>query len=652
MRTLNLGILAHVDAGKTTLTERLLHTAGAIDRMGSVDRGTTQTDSLALERRRGITIKAAVASFVVGDVTVNLLDTPGHPDFIAEVERVLTVLDGAVLVVSAVEGVQAQTRILMRTLTRLAIPTLVFVNKIDRAGARGEPLLGSIAERLGTTLVPMVRPTGLGSSQADVHPWAATDLGFATSVTEALAEHDEEILGAYVSDDATLTPGQLERALSSQVQSGQVQPAYFGSAATGAGVGALVDGITRLLPTVALDEAGPLSGLVFKVERGPAGERIASVRLFSGELGVRERVPVQDRLAKVTALEVYDGGPAVKASIARAGQIARVWGLADVRIGDVVGEPPSGVAATEHHFAPPTLEAVVRPVRDCDRGRLYAALTQLSEQDPLIDLRRDEVTGETSLTLYGEVQKEVIQATLAEEFGVEVTFHATTTICVERPLGAGEAFELIGTDTNPFLATVGLRVEPAPDRPKDSPCGDEGTGLALEVELGSMPPAFFRAVEESAGEALRHGNHGWEVVDWQLTMTHSGYWARQSHAHGTFDASMSSTAGDFRELTRVIVARALARAGTVVLEPIHRFHLEAPADTTAPVLALLGRLAAIVRGQSVAGPIWTVEGDLAAAAVHGLQQALPGVTRGEGFVESSFDHHRPVRGRPPSRPGR
>ena len=153
MRILNLGILAHVDAGKTSLTERLLHAAGVIDELGSVDDGSTQTDSLALERRRGITIKAAVVSFPIGDVTVNLIDTPGHPDFIAEVERVLSVLDGAVLVVSAVEGVQAQTRILMRALQRLRIPTLIFVNKIDRGGAGYARVLDAIAARLTPAIV-------------------------------------------------------------------------------------------------------------------------------------------------------------------------------------------------------------------------------------------------------------------------------------------------------------------------------------------------------------------------------------------------------------------------------------------------------------------------------------------------------------------
>src|SRR5258706_12454488 len=171
MRTLNLGILAHVDAGKTTLTERLLYTAGVIDEIGSVDDGSTQTDSLALERQRGITIKAAVASFVVDDVSVNLIDTPGHPDFIAEVERVLGVLDGAVLVISAVEGVQPQTRILMRALQRLRVPTLMFVNKIDRRGADDERVLRAISERLTPAIVAMGSAHEIGTRAAAFTPW-------------------------------------------------------------------------------------------------------------------------------------------------------------------------------------------------------------------------------------------------------------------------------------------------------------------------------------------------------------------------------------------------------------------------------------------------------------------------------------------------
>src|SRR5258706_2763940 len=197
MRTLNLGILAHVDAGKTSLTERLLYAAGVIDQIGSVDDGTTQTDTLALERQRGITIKSAVVSFVVDGVTVNLIDTPGHPDFIAEVERVVNVLDGAVLVISAVEGVQAQTRLLMKALKRLRIPTLIFVNKIDRRGAQSGRLLKAIATTLTSAVVAMGDVRALGTRDADVSPFGSADKPFSDALVELLADGNDAILAAY-----------------------------------------------------------------------------------------------------------------------------------------------------------------------------------------------------------------------------------------------------------------------------------------------------------------------------------------------------------------------------------------------------------------------------------------------------------------------
>src|SRR5215203_1322923 len=196
MHTLNLGIVAHVDGGKTTLTERLLFTAGAIDHAGSVDAGTTQTDSLDLERERGITIRSAVASFLIGDLAVNLVDTPGHPDFIAEVERVLGVLDGAILVVSAVEGVQPQTPLLFRALRRLNVPTLIFVNKVDRPGADPDRVLAAMARRLSPGVLPMGCVRDPGARTATVMPYANDDLAHRSSLTEILAEHDDQVLRA------------------------------------------------------------------------------------------------------------------------------------------------------------------------------------------------------------------------------------------------------------------------------------------------------------------------------------------------------------------------------------------------------------------------------------------------------------------------
>jgi ribosomal protection tetracycline resistance protein len=641
VRTLNLGILAHVDAGKTTLTERLLFAAGVIDEVGSVDDGSTQTDSLELERQRGITIKSAVVSFVVGDVTVNLIDTPGHPDFIAEVERVLHVLDGVVLVISAVEGVQAQTLVLMRALRRLGVPTLLFVNKVDRVGARDAAVLAGIAERLTPAIIPMGSLSGLGTRRAGFTPFGAADRAFTARLAEVLADHDDALLAAWVDDRAALPYRRLRRALVAQARRGLVHPVFFGSAITGAGVEPLLAGVTELLPAAQGDPGGPVAGSVFKVERGPAGEKVAYVRMFSGSVRVRDRLPLpRGGEGKVTAISVFDHGAAVRRGAVAAGQIGKLWGLGAVQIGDAVGGSPATLAAPS--FARPSLETVVVPRRPADKAALQVALTQLAEQDPLIDLRQDDTRGELSVSLYGEVQKEVIQATLAGDYGLEVEFRETTTLCVERPVGTGAAVEIIGKDPNPFLATVGLRVEPAPV--------GAGVRFRLEVELGSMPYAFFRAVEDTVRETLGQGLHGWEVIDCTVTMTHSGYWPRQSHAHATFDKSMSSTARDFRQLTPLVLMDALAQAGTRVHEPIHRFHLEIPADTLGPLSPVLARLRAIPRSTALRGPACLLEGEIPAARVHDLERQLGALTRGEGVLESAFDHYQPVNGPPPARP--
>src|ERR671910_1548011 len=290
MRTLNLGILAHVDAGKTSLTERLLYAAGVIDEIGSVDDGNTQTDSLALERQRGITIKSAVVSFAIDDVRVNLIDMPGHPEFIAEVERVLSVLDGSVLVISAVEGVQPQTRVLMRTLQRLHIPTLIFVNKIDRGGAQCERLLQAIAERLTPAIIPMGSTSGLGTRGALYAPYGAADADFTSRLVDLLADHDDAFLVAHVNDETTVWYRQLRGELAVQTKQALVHPVFFGSAIKGAGVDSLTAGIIELLPAAEGDVDGPVSGTVFKVERGPAGEKVAYVRMFSGTVRTRDRL--------------------------------------------------------------------------------------------------------------------------------------------------------------------------------------------------------------------------------------------------------------------------------------------------------------------------------------------------------------------------
>jgi len=652
MGTLNLGVLAHVDAGKTTLTERLLYLGGAIDRIGSVDQGTTQTDSLALERERGITIKTAVASFAVGDLLVNLIDTPGHPDFIAEVERVLGVLDGAILVVSAAEGVQPQTPLLMRALQRMRVPTLVFVNKIDRVGASVDRTLEAIRRRLTPDVVPMGTADGLGDRAATFVTGRWDDPAFIGAVAETLAERDEELLSAYV-DSPALPAEQVREALVRHTRAGTIHPVFAGSAMTGAGGEAILAGAAELLApargATSADAAGLLAARTFKVERPPSGERVAYVRLFAGALHPRDQVHYgEGREGRVTALRVVAPGGPVQRPVVRAGEIAKVSGLADIRVGDALGDGEAPGAPRQ--FAPPALESVVSPRRPADGGRLRVALNELAEQDPFINVRQDAERHEVSVSLYGEVQKQVIGETLARDYGVEVDFHETTSICIERPMTTAEDLEVISSpskanisgkssplSTNAWPATVGLRLEPAAP----------GSGIAFRVDVVDVKlipiriykdvPTFTAHMEGYVREALAEGLHGWQVSDCIVTMIDSGY------------VRTGTGAGDFRRVTEVVVNRLLAAAGTQVCEPMADLRVELATAYASQVMRLLVQLGARINPpQSYEGHT-TIRGRIPVASVHELQATLPGLTGGEGLIETELGGYEPVLGDPPKR---
>ncbi len=623
--SLNLGIVAHVDAGKTSLTERLLYDAGVVDAPGSVDAGTTRTDSMALERRRGITIRAAVTSFALGDLDVNLVDTPGHPDFIAEVERSLVVLDAAVLVLSSVEGVQPQTVVIWRALQRIGVPTVMFVNKVDRAGADVDRVVGQIRRRLTPHAVVLARASGQGRRDAAVAGIALTD----ESVVASVAEADDRLLARWVDGDA-VGGRDVARTLRRGVRRGDLTPVLCGSAITGAGTPQLRRVLTELLPRPSADDEGPAAGTVFAVDRDERGRR-AWVRLWSGEVRVRDRVAVGDgRPQRVTELAVSGPAGLEVGSVVRAGQIAAVRGTA-ARIGASFGRPPS---RRTHRFAPATLQALVEPEDPTQRTALFAGLAELAEEDPLIDLRIDETDGEAAVSLHGEVQKEVVAALLEERYGVRARFSETSVVCLERVLGTGRAVDRMGAGDNPYLAGIGLRVEAAPV--------GHGIEFSPGIERGNLPPAFITATHEGVRAALRQGLCGWSVTDCVVTMTESGYAPRQSRPHQKFDKSISSVAADFRNLAPVVVMAALAEAGTRVCEPVDRFELDLPDDVFGQVASLLGRLGAATTDMAAAGGYTRLVGHLPSGSVAALASRLPDLTSGEGVLVTRLDHHAPV----------
>jgi ribosomal protection tetracycline resistance protein len=425
---------------------------------------------------------------------------------------------------------------------------------------------------------------------------------------------------------------------------------YFGSAAWGAGIEALLAGIAELLSEGHGDPDAPVSGRVFKIERTPAGERVAYARLFAGTLRPRQRVRVGGGdEEKATSIRVFAPAGAPRRDFLTAGEMATVRGLGSVRVGDALGEPQPGqdVAA---RFPRPALEAVVDARSPEQRGSLRAALSQLAEQDPLIDVRQDDHRHEIAVSLYGEVQKEVIGATLERDYGITADFRETTTVCIERPGRVGEAEEIIRAktksnitgrsspfSTNPFTATLALRIEPA------SP--GSGVEFRAEVENRLVPLYLFRTsetfvtqIEAYVHEALREGPHGWQVTDCRVTMTDCGY------------VAPVTSAADYRRLAQLVLAQALERASTWVCEPLATLSLEIPASTAQAVLAALGRLGGRVTGQFSANGQTRASAILPVARVRNLQSRLPGLSTGEGILEIRPGGYQPIGEHPPTRP--
>ena len=328
--------------------------------------------------------------------------------------------------------------------------------------------------------------------------------------------------------------------------------------------------------------------------------------------------------------------------------MARISGLGTVRVGDAIGEAPLGDGVATR-FPRPTLEAVVFARQPEDSGRLRVALSQLADQDPLIDVRQDD-RNEISVSLYGEVQKEVIQATLERDYGIVADFRETTVVCIERPARVGEADAIIRAKThtnitgrssplseNPFKATLGLRIEPTPP--------GSGIEFRTDVEVRLVPLYLFHTVETFATqmeayvrEALAEGLAGWQVTDCRVTLTDCGY------------ASPATSPADFRRLTQLVLMTALDRAGTWVCEPLTDLTIEVPSSTAPGVVAALGKLGGRVRGQFSANGLSTIDGVLPVARVRGLQNQLPGLSMGEGILETRFGGYQPIGEHPPTRP--
>lgn len=628
----NIGIFAHVDAGKTTTTEQVLFRSGSIRSLGSVDEGTAQTDWLEVERTRGISVRAAVTRFVWRGVEVNLVDTPGHVDFLSEVERSLRVMDGAVLVISAVEGVQAQTEVIWQALRDLGIPTLLYINKLDRIGADPVRVLAEIRRLLTEEAVPIQAVTGVeadfagavglvplggGMESAD----AAAPSGGDPLVREArerladaVAVHDDALLEKVLAGEA-LSDGELAAALADASRKARLFPVLYGASSRGIGVEPLMDALVALLPEPAGDEEAPLSGIVFKLDKDPTMGRVAYVRLYGGVLRNRDAVrnATQDIEEKITQIRKVEGQRSEDVGLLRAGDIAAVYGWSRARIGDVVGSP-EGVPG-ERRLAEPLLTVQAHWPGEAHYATVVAAFQELADEDPQLDVQWIAEDRELHLKVMGPIQVEVLSQMMESRFGLEVSFDEPSVIYKETPVAPGEGF-VAYTMPKPCWAILRFKIEPLP----------RGSGLDYHSVVRSehLLERYQNEVARRVPEALEQGLRGWPVTDLKITLVEG-----QHHVWHTHPL-------DFVVATPMGLMDGLVNTGTKLLEPMLSYRLSTPEEFGGKVMSELVLMRGTFDTPVSRGGRMELEGMLPVATSLDFPARLGSLTKGRGTLTTFY----------------
>lgn len=545
----NIGIFAHVDAGKTTLSEHLLSHAGAIRTVGSVDSGTAHTDTLSVERRRGISVKATCVSFPYRDTVINLIDTPGHVDFSAEIERSLWALDAAILVVCAVEGVQPQTEVLFHAMQEQRIPVIFFLNKLDRAGADPERVLNEIHRLLSN------------------HAVMPDDMD---AVTELLCDRDDRLFERYLSGES-FSPDFLTDQLAHLSREGLAYPVLCGSALRDEGVAPLLDAIVQYFPEPKRED--PLCGVVFATQQDRSLGRGVWVRLYGGSLENRAPIPVpmgvdpisgqeKTESRKISQIFRPDGTPAGHLA---AGEIGILYGLGNLPIGHILGDGsriPRKIQPGALRTPLITVQAI--PESPEQMQALRAACSQLSDEDPLLKTQYIRSLNELHLHVMGTIQLEILQELLLTRFDLKVSFGTPAIIYRETISQSSEGY-VAYLAPKPCWAILKFLVEPAPR--------GSGVHFTSTVPVRQVQARYQNQVAQAIPMALSQGRRGWEVTDVNITLIDGG--EHQFHTHPL----------DFIVATPMAIQDALERGGSTLLEPILDARFLLPQDCVGRVIS-------------------------------------------------------------------
>jgi ribosomal protection tetracycline resistance protein len=550
-KTINIGIFAHVDAGKTTITENALFLSGAVKQLGSVDAGTAITDQLEVERMRGISVRADYTAFQWNNIQINIVDTPGHVDFSGEVQRVLSVIDVAVLVVSAVESVQALTESLWNVLHEQKIPTLFFINKLDRAGADAGLVIDDMQRELTPSLSIMQEALQEGSDAVSIQKrWHES--GSTEPVVELLFDINEVVAEKFLNEEP-MSFDWLDEQLKVAFVKHQIFPVFMGSAKLRLGIEPLLNAITHYGQATPGSDDEPFGGVVFGVMHRKTSGRACRIKVIQGQLKPREVIKNQNGAEeKVTQIKKKLGAKVIDVDVAKAGDIVDVYGLSGAQIGDALGVCKSEIASAQ--LQTPLLTVQVVAEKEQDYASLVKALQLLTEEDPFLAFEWYREEKELHVKTMGLIQMEVLESLLQTRFGIVAKCLAPTVIYKETPSGAGVG-EMRYTMPKPCWAVVKFQIEP----------GAQGSGVTYRsaVSVDHIHQKYQNEVERTIPEALKQGTNGWEVTDIVITLIEGE------------DHEIHSRPGDFIIATPMAIMQGLQTIGTTFLEPILQYKIAA-----------------------------------------------------------------------------
>jgi len=621
---INIAILAHVDAGKTSLTEQLLFHAGVLKKAGNVDKGTAATDFLKVERDRGISVASSHVSIQHHNLHINIIDTPGHADFMSEVERSLIAVDAVVLIVSAADGVQSQTRVLWRILDKLKIPRLVLINKIDRDAVDVEAVVLDIRNELSDSCVPVQMLednvedgfliTNLHNNLDKTNDEAVD--GF----IEQLLNNDDQLMEAYL-DDEQLDRQKLEKVYKHSVSAVKLHPILFSVAKTGFGVEELLNEITYLFSSTKSISEQRFSAIVFNISHHPQFGRLAHLRLFSGELHKKDLVYNQriSESEKVNLIKAAFSDKLQDVANAVAGEIVSVSGLNSVKVGDVLGEV---VIDKDFSFSTvPILTVQVKPNSELDYIKLSDALTQLDYEDPLLQFQWFKDEKEFHLKVNGWIQIEIIKQLLLDRFSLETEFLPPSVIYKETPSTNGFGYEEY-TMPKPCWAVIKFKIE----------AGERGSGVRFSSEVGvnDILLKYQKEIERSISLALEQGIKGWEVTDLKITLV------------GGEDHNIHSRAGDFVVATPMAMMNGLRDIGTDLLEPVMSFVIHGSDDILGQVSSDLLKMRGEFEQPELVDGKMILKGKLPVATSLEYPIQLSSRTGGRGSIQMVFSAYQKV----------